>query len=77
MLDGASGTMVDIVQGDGFPLDGKKEAVDAPAAAVEHLPEGDAELLRFILGDGVPLGHCGQLGDGFLKADVPAGGSVG
>ena len=55
ILDGALGTMADIVQSDGFSLDGKKEAVDAPAAAVEHLPEGDSELFRFILGDGVPL----------------------
>jgi|SRR5208337_4584555 len=55
----------------------KKEAVNASAAAIEHLPEGNAELLRFVLGDGVPLGHLAQLGDGFLQTNVPAGGGIG
>jgi hypothetical protein len=61
--------MADIVQGDGFSLDGKKEAVDAPAAAVEHLPEGDSELFRFILGDGVPL--RGSLETWVIWTDFP------
>jgi hypothetical protein len=69
--------MADIVEGNGFPLDGKKDVVDASAAAIEHLPEGDAELLRRILGDGVVLRHRGQFGDGLLQAVVPTGGSVG
>ena len=57
MLDRALSTMADIVQGDGIAFDGKQDAVDAAAAAIEHLPEGDAKLLRFVLGDGVPLRH--------------------
>ena len=49
--------MPDVVQCYGVAFDGKKEAIDAFAAAVEHLPEGDAELLRFVLSDRVPLRH--------------------
>ena len=74
MLDRPLGTMADIMQGDGVAFDGKQDAKDAGAAAIEHLPQGDAELLGFILGDGMPLGQGAQLGDGLLNARVPAGG---
>ena len=36
-LDGALGTMADIIQSYSVPRDGKKDAVDASAATVEYL----------------------------------------
>lgn len=41
-LNGASGSMADIVQGDGFALGEKEDAVDAAAAAVEQRDAGAA-----------------------------------
>ncbi len=73
-LNGAASTVADVVQGDGIAFDGKKDAKDAGAAAIEHLPKGDAELLGFVLGDGVPLGQLVELGNRFLDASIPAGG---
>jgi hypothetical protein len=77
MLDETWSVISDIVQGDGFPFDRKQKALDATVAAVEPLARGNAELFRFILGDGVSLGHRGQLSYGFLKAGISAGGSFG
>ena len=74
LIDRAACTVADVVQGDGIAFDGKQDAKDAGAAAVEHLMQGDAELLGFVVGDGVPLGKGGQLGNGFLDARVPVGG---
>ena len=41
---------------------------------MKHLPQGDAQLLRFLLGDGMALGHPAQLGQGLFQAGIPAGG---
>ena len=61
------------MQGDGIAFDGEQDAKDAGPAAVEHLPQGDAHLLGFVLGDGMPLRHLGQLCQRFFQAGKPAG----
>ena len=66
-LDGASGAVADIVQGDGIALDGEQDAKDTGTAAIEHLPQGYAQLLGFVLGDGMPLGHGGSLAMAFSR----------
>ena len=48
--------MADMMQEDDITLNGEEEAVAAPAATVEHLAEGNSELLGIVLGDGVTLG---------------------
>jgi len=58
-------------------LNGKKDAVDAWAAALEPQPEVDADLLRFLLGRRTALGHLGQRGDGLHQSIIPAGSGVG
>ena len=74
LIDRAACTVADVVQGNGVAVDGKQDAKDAGAPAVEHLMQGDAEQLGFVVGDRVPLGKGGQLGDGFLDVRVPVGG---
>ncbi len=64
--------MADIVQDDDVAFDGEQNAKDAMPAAIEHLPQGDAKLMRFIIGDRMPLRHVAQLGDGFLQPREPA-----
>jgi hypothetical protein len=71
------GTVADIVQGDGIARVGEQDAKNARAASIKHLPQGDANLLGFILGDGMPLRHLGQLVDRFFRARKPSGGSGG
>ena len=44
------------MQGDSIAIDGNQDAKDATATAVEYLTRGDAELIGFVLSDGVPLG---------------------
>jgi hypothetical protein len=56
LLNRTLGTVADIVQCDGVACDGKQNAKDAGAAAIEHLTQSDAELLSFVLGDGMPCG---------------------
>ena len=75
-VDGASRTVADRVHGDSFLLNGKKDAVDAPTAAVKHLPERDTSQLRFLLSNRMPFGVPAELGDGLLESRIPTRGCV-
>jgi hypothetical protein len=68
--------VTDIVQVDGIAFDRIEDAVDVRASAVEHLPQGDADLLRLLFGDRVSIGELAQLDDGFLQAGRPSDGGV-
>ena len=72
----ASRTVTDRVHGDSFLLNGKKDAVDAPTAAVKHLPERDTSQLRFLLSNRMPFGVPAELGDGLLESRIPTRGCV-
>ena len=52
--------MADKMQGHRIAIDGEENAKNAGAAAIEHLPQGDAGLLAFVLGDGMPLGPLAE-----------------
>ena len=64
------------MQRDRVRLNGKEVTINATAAAVEHLPQRDANLLRFLFCDGMPAGKCLELRDRFLESGIPADGCV-
>jgi hypothetical protein len=51
MLDRPLSTVADIVSSDGVAFDGKQDAKDTTAAAINHLSKCDAWLLGLILGN--------------------------
>src|SRR5918994_1731199 len=69
--------MTDVVEGDGLALDRVKDAIDASATAVQHLPEREPEKLRLFFGDGMLLWVLSELPYRPVKAGIPPSGRSG
>lgn len=63
------------MENNGISFDGEKKEIDTLAAAIKHLPHGETDLLRLVLGDGMPLGMLSERGDGPFQTNEPTAGS--